>query len=489
MGKEGPALKKSRIGMKNLGTILLALVLAVMLWGCSQEEETPPVTVAFHGEAMSLDIKALDLSGKPLEGLDQLVLLRDLQLLDLRGTGMTEEQYRILKGLHPDCRILWDPVFQGDAYPETTRSFRVETLTAEDVADLAFFPDLQWVDATACRDYDAILLLMQTYPDVSVRYVVQAGGKILQPLATKAVLIGATPEELEYVLRLLPGLQSVLLKGDLPEVADLLALREKYPEVEIRWQVEIHGRIFDGDAVEIDLCGIPMEDVRQVEEKSRCFSRLEKVLMWDCGISNEEMEALNQRNNKVLFVWKVNLGDKVRVRTDIDNFICHNYNHFLTEEECYNFRYCTEIVALDLGHRDIFHCDFVAYMPKLKYLILADTYVSDLTPLTGLENLVFLEIFLLDIDSYEPLLTLTGLEDLNLGFTRGDIEIIKQMNWLKKLWWTGDILSWQQQEELRAALPNTQTCFELGYSSTGGGWRKNPNYYAMRELLGMPDES
>ena len=482
-------MKRSCTGMKYFTVILLALVLTMVLWGCRRTEETPPMTVSFHGESMATDVTALDLSGHPLEGLDQLVLLRDLRLLDLRGTGMTVKQYQILKGLNPDCRILWDPVFQGTAYPETTRHLQVETLTEEDVADLAYFPNLQRVDAAACRDYEALLLLLQTYPDLSVSYVVQAGGKILQPLATKAELVSATPEELDYTLRLLPKLESVLLKGDLPEVAYLLKLREQYPELEIRWQVEIHGRVFDGDAVEIDLCGIPMEDVRQVEEKSQYFSQLEKVLMWDCGISNEEMEALNQRNDQVLFVWMVDLGEMVRVRTDIDNFICHNYNHFLTEEECYNFRYCTEIVALDLGHRDIFHCDFIAYMHKLKYLILADTYVSDLTPLTGLENLVFLEIFLLDIDSYEPLLTLTGLEDLNIGFTRGDIEIIKQMTWLKKLWWTGDILTWEEQAALRAALPNTQTCFELGYSSTGGGWRKNPNYYAMRELLGMPDES
>ena len=479
--------------MKNWLKILLLLscgvLLAVSLGACMAGRETAEVTVTFHGRSYPLDTKKLDLSNEPLEDLDQLVLLKDLRVLDLRGTGMTNWQYQILKGLHPNCEILWDPVFQGVAYPENTRNLKAQTLTMQDVEDLAYFPELMHLDASACRDYDAILQLQQNYPDLSLYYTVKAGGKILHTTATEAVLVDATTEELGYVLQLLPELQSVLLKGQLPEVEQILVYRQQYPQVEIRWQVEIYGRIFSGEETEIDLCGIPMEDVSQVEEKSRYFSQLEKVLMWDCGISNEEMEALNQRNDSVLFVWMVDLGDRVRVRTDIDNFICHNYNHFLTEEECANFRYCTEIVALDLGHRDIIHCDFVKYMTKLKYLILADTMVTDLSPLAGLENLVFLEVFLLDIESFEPLLTLTGLEDLNIGFTKGDIEIIKQMTWLKKLWWTGNSLTYEQEQEIIAALPNTQTCFEWGYSSTGGGWRKNPNYYAMRELLGMPDDS
>jgi pyruvate,orthophosphate dikinase len=66
------------------------------------------------------------------------------------------------------------------------------------------------------------------------------------------------------------------------------------------------------------------------------------------------------------------------------------------------------------------NCDFVAFMPHLKYLILADTKVTDLTPLTGLKELAFLELFMLDIKDYAPLESLTGLEDLNLYYTFGD---------------------------------------------------------------------
>lgn len=479
-----------KILLPILAAVLLATGVAVLCLGGG--EEAPKTTVEFHGQSYPLDTKELDLSNAPLDGLDQLVLLRDLQLLDLRGTGMTTEQYRIMQGLYSDCRILWDPMFQGVSYPENTQKLQAQTLTVADIEELAFFPQLEQLDASACRDYEMLLRLMRTYPNLDVHYEVEMGGTVLQTTATSAEFSNVTAEELAHGLLLLPELQSVMLKGQLPELVDLLSFRDQYPQVEIRWRVEIYGRVFDGDDKEIDLCGIPMENVSLVEEKSRYFSQLEKVLMWDCGISNEEMEALNQRNDGPLFVWKVSLGEHVTVRTDIDNFICHKYGHFLREGECENFRYCTELVALDLGHRGIATCDFLQYMPKLKYLILAHTYVTDFTPLTGLENLVFLEVFMLgDVKSFEPFLSLTGLEDLNIGYThaRDGVKVLEQMTWLKRLWWSDSRLSAAQQRKLQEALPNTQLCMWLEDTSTGGGWRKNPNYYAMRELLGMPDES
>lgn len=479
---------KKEQGMKKTCIFVLALLLTVALWGC-REEVVPPSTVVFGGQPYLCDVTELDLSGAPLEDLSQLALLPNLQKLDLSNTGLTSQQYEELKALYPQCQILWTPVFQGVEYPEDTASLKAESLTQEDMDQLAYFPGLTEIDLTACRDYETVQLLMAAYPDLEVHYLVDVAGQMLKPDATEAAFADITDGELTTAVQLLPQLRSVRFMGELPSPELLALMLAEHPQIDFYWSVEIHGKCFDWDATEIDLCGIPMEDVSEVEEKARYLPLLQKVLMWDCGISNEDMEALNQRNDKVLFVWKVWLGNHVRVRTDIDNFICHNYNYFLSYEECDNLRYCTEIVALDLGHRDIWHCEFVAYMPKLKYLILGDTLVSDLTPLTGLENLVFLEIFLLDIDSYEPLLTLKNLEDLNIGFTHGDPEVIKQMTWLKRLWWTGNKLSWAQQQELREALPDTEMCFNLGYSSTGGGWRKNQNYYDMRELLGMPDES
>ena len=93
---------------------------------------------------------------------------------------------------------------------------------------------------------------------------------------------------------------------------------------------------------------------------------------------------------------------------------------------------------------------------------------------------------MLNRDSYEPLATLTGLEDLNLGYTRGDVHVLEQMTWLKRLWWSGSGLNAEEEAALQAALPDTEIQIHSVGSSTGMGWREGQHYYDMRDLLGMP---
>jgi hypothetical protein len=91
------------------------------------------------------------------------------------------------------------------------------------------------------------------------------------------------------------------------------------------------------------------------------------------------------------------------------------------------------------------------------------------------------------IRDFSPLVTLTGLEDLNLCYTRGDPEIIAQMTWLKNLWWgywEKVDLSNSTMNMLRDALPDCNCCF-MTQSSTGMGWRELPNYYAQRDAFGV----
>ena len=204
--------------------------------------------------------------------------------------------------------------------------------------------------------------------------------------------------------------------------------------------------------------------------------------MSECGIDNEQMDALNRKYGHIKIVWTVSIGDFIQVKTDTTWFMAAKFGYPVDTEDVYNLRYCTDIVALDLGHMKISNCDFVAFMPHLKYLILADTNVTDLTPLTGLKELTFLELFLLDLRDYTPLETLTGLEDLNLFYTFGEPDVILRMNWLKNLWWNG--CSWEAQLQFRETMPDCRFCFN-SFSSTGGGWRDLPNYFAQRDILGM----
>jgi hypothetical protein len=217
---------------------------------------------------------------------------------------------------------------------------------------------------------------------------------------------------------------------------------------------------------------------------------LQRVIMSDCGISNEDMDALNNRYPDIRFIWTVYVGWH-KVRTDATTFMPVKARLVLPYgNQCDVLKYCTDMEAIDLGHCEITNCSFVAYMPKLKYLILGQTKISDLSPLANNESLVYLELFTCQyLRDYTPLLTLKNLEDLNICYTWGSIDVIKQMTWLKNLWWSPGPHRWQQvqyrKEILTEALPNTYMDLDC-VSATGDGWRELPHYYEQRDIFEMP---
>jgi len=212
-----------------------------------------------------------------------------------------------------------------------------------------------------------------------------------------------------------------------------------------------------------------------------CFHNLKKVVMCACGISSEEMDALNQRYEDIRFVSSVNLGG-MSYRTDAVHFTPNRWGLSCDNENIYDLRYCTDMVCVDIGHQiKVTNCEWVKFMPGLKYLVLAETGISDLSPLENHENLVFLEIFLSKVKDYSPLTTCKALEDLNLCYTQGDPEPIGEMTWLKRLWWSG---SWLARKKLADKLPDTYKEY-LSLSSTGRGWREGQHYYDMRDFIGM----
>ena len=293
------------------------------------------------------------------------------------------------------------------------------------------------------------------------------------------------PEKWEEAASLLPyfrNLKSVTFAEPLPEAAQIYALPKEYPHVDFSWTLTFHDMTLDHTTAALDLTGIPVT-VEEMETLIPYLPNLSYVDMSGCGIDNEQMDALNRRHENIKIVWTVSIGQFIQLKTDTTWFMAAKFGYTVSTEDVYNLRYCTDIIAIDLGHMKITNCDFVAFMPHLRYLILADTKVKDLTPLTGLDELAFLELFLMDVQDFAPLETLTALEDLNLHYTQGNAEVISRMTWLKNLWWNR--CSDQDLELLRQSIPGCHINY-TSYQSTGGGWRNLPNYYAQRDIFGMP---
>lgn len=308
-----------------------------------------------------------------------------------------------------------------------------------------------------------------------------------QRLSLRGVQLGSTAE-LEEKLPHMPQLRLVLL-GDcgLPEHR-LMAMAARWPNVHFVWDMHIGDAVFSTDAAEIDLTGIPLKSTAMIERRIPYLFNAQKIILSGCGLPSAQLDALNRRHPEVQIVWTVQLGS-MKVRTDETTFIPVKYRKRVSTKDLEEFKYCTDMVAIDIGHMWVHNCDWAAYMPNLEYLILGETYITDITPLQGLKKLKFLELFTINVDDYTPLLGCTGLEDLNLGLTYGQPEVIAQMTWLKNLWWCDangydDPARREAVAEMQEALKDTTIKIYINHP-TASGWRKLPNYFAMRDTLGM----
>ena len=325
--------------------------------------------------------------------------------------------------------------------------------------------------------------LQERYPEVFFLWKMDVLGMSLETDITELDLSKMplnNVEELESILPYFPQLETVTL-GLNPDQEKLVALAKQYPDVHFLFELIFADRVFYTDAEELDLSNIPMENTAALEEILPCFHNLRKVIMCECGIPSEEMAALNNKYEDIRFVWSVELAGMM-FRTDAVYFTPNKWGISCDDENIYDLRYCEDMICVDIGHHiKVTNCEWVRYMPKLKYLIIAETGISDLTPLENHESLIYLELFLSKVKDYSILTTCKALEDLNLCYTQGAPEPIGEMTWLKRLWWSG---SWAGRTYLADKLPDTYAEY-LSLSSTGRGWREGQNYYDMRDFIGM----
>jgi hypothetical protein len=434
------------------------------------------------------DLTSLSYAGLPLENLEELKQFPQLAELDFRGTELSTHQYETLKSWFPDCAIFWEVPFQGSRLDPQCRELKIDTLSDEDLDLLRYFPNLEQIDASACTDYAQLTALRQKYPNLNVEYTLRLADQNYAYTETALVLSMEDTAKLFSLIPYFTQLESVTFVDTIPLPEQIFALREAYPKVSFDWNFTFKDFALDESTETLDLTGIPTT-VEEIETILPYLPNLTYMDMTDCGIDNEAMDALNARHENVKIVWTVTLGTWYRVKTDITWFMPVQNDYYPKFDELYNLRYCHDIIALDIGHRYVTTCDFVAYMPNLKYLLLADTAVSDLTPVSNCKELVYLELFLSHVRDLSPLLECTKLEDLNLHYTstRDQAHVVAQMTWLKNVWWNhspGSRLSRADQQMLKAALPECTFNFDCE-SSTGGGWRRLANYYAQRDIFGL----
>lgn len=411
------------------------------------------------------------------------VYKKDTAQLDLRGQEISAAHYEALKAQLPDCEILWDVPFQGQRLPEATTELTIAAMTEEDLAALDYFPDLTAIHAESCTDYPLLMQLRQRY-EVAYRVTLNSTS---YPWDTESLeFTDADGAELLEMLQYLPELKTIHFIQPQLAAEELLALRARYPEVAITWEKDVFGVTYPDNVKEFDFSGTPLEGVEELESLMAYFPSLEKLILCDCGIDNETMAAFRERaraHYKV--VWSVTVG-YIDVRTDETTFMPIKHHFSVQNVHMKDFVYCEDMICVDLGHMGIWDTDWIYGMPKLQFLVLADTAVSDITPIGTLKDLIYLELFKSpNITDYSPIVNCTSLQDINVAYTNGDAAVFAQMPWLKNLWVNCTNITPEARQLLSETLTDTHIEFDSGWHM-GNGWRDLDNYYVMRDLLEMP---
>ena len=470
---------------------------------------------------------------------------RNEKILDLRGQKLPVSRFEKLTKKLPDCDLLWDVPLSAGAVSSDAETLSLAVLTAEDVALFHYLENLKTVDADGCIDYENLLVLERGYPSVKVSYSVTLGRNAFDHEAEEIIVNGVTVQELSrldnmknlksvictgaetsaavglreacnernigfsvrvagetlgqetrkvelegvtkadtFLLASLPDLKRVHIVRPRATGQELLSLMENNPAMKVTWEAEVCGVLCSSGDEELDLSEAKVTDLSEMEEMLDYFPNVKTVFLGKCAIDNETLAQLREeKRDQYKLVWTVQLGKKLTARTDDTTFMpVREHVYYFNDEEAYNLRYCEDMVCIDIGHMSIHNIDFVEYMPNLTYLILAHTQLSYIEPISSCKKLKFLELDWSPLRDLSPLTGCTALEDLNLGNTFASFEPIKKMTWLKNLWVID--CNGGTAYQMSQALPDTKVQ-GAGSATVDSGWRDLPNYYAMRDALGM----
>lgn len=441
-------------------------------------------------------------------------------------------QLAALTARRPEVTVEYAVTIDGREYPQDTAVVSISGITEEEINLLTYLPELTAVTAVGCRTPEQMTQLRDFCQEKGLSFALRFGTKTYPDTVQELDVTGVTDGELE-LLQLLPELKTLHLKNPEADPETVAQLRSIYPKADISWEVEIAGVSFPDDTKEVDLSAVLESSAAQtaagtaagtqtaagaqtatktqtttgtatgtqstketqstapavtlnledLEKKMSYLSDAKQVFLGKCGLDNEELAALRERvRDSYKLVWTVQLGKKLTARTDDTTFMpVREHVYYFLDEDAYNLRYCEDMLCVDVGHMGLTNIDFVKGMPHLQILILAHNgQLQDISPISSCKELIFLELDWSAVKDFTPLVGCTSLEDLNIGLTYPSVEPLMQMTWLKNLWMVDRGGAYQ----LSQALPDTKIVASADVT-VGAGWRNLPNYYKMRDMLGM----
>lgn len=357
--------------------------------------------------------------------------------------------------------------------------------------------ELSFVDLRrSALSEEACAALEQDFAPLRFAYTVSVWGQTVENDTQELRLppeASGSAEELSVALGRLRALRGLDLRETDLKPSELARLLPLCPTGQTQYEILLFGGRYPADTEELDLSGTPISDLSELEAAIPLLPALERLVMCDCGLPDEEMAALREKFAPLQVVWMLHFG-VYSLRTDAQSFCANDLPQYgfvappMEDGTLDALKYCTDMIALDLGHTHVKDISFLAQMPHLKYLILVEGGFTDISVIGTLQELSYLELFLNRIDDVSPLTECRALRHLNIGYSTGfDPRPLMKMSWLERLWLPGDRIDSALAKEIAAALPDTR-CYFASYEadgSTGGGWRGDRAYVEMRNAFGM----
>ena len=417
-----------------------------------------------------------------------------------------------LRAAAPELEVTWTVDLAGERLSGDTTEIRAEDADARELTEA--LERLPYIESVILSDSSLTaeeqLSLKERFPAVSFGWTVEVEGRRF-PAGTEVLDLEdahVTDEALAEIEARLPLLEQAAELRLGYAAADETAIRafaDRHPELTVVWRTELFGVEISTDQDEIVFDDIPLtaEDAAQIEALTAYMPSLERVSMQRCGVDNETMEALYQRNidRGVKFVWMVRVNNR---GVPTDQTFYHNYRwsnpdtdyYFSTSAGYDQLRYCHDMIAMDLGHVKIYgnlneEPTIFENMPHLRYLVVSDCQHTSLSVLTHCPELEWLELFWTNCSDITWMAECKNLQHVNIAYKRvrdqaADLATLKQMTWLKRLYFSANMYSPAQVQELMDALPDTVIRVIETDDCASLGWRDEDKvYFDARDALHM----
>lgn len=376
-------------------------------------------TVVINDVRYDRKTSEINLSGTDLSAdIDVLFEMKNLKSADLTNTNITPGQYEMIAEKLPDCEIKWSVPMGGTTYSSDTETLTLnENISPVELENIKYFEQLKTLDA---RGYT---LCDELY----------------------AATLAVSSSDCEYI-----------------------------------FSGTLCGKDINNNTTELDLSSCEVSDTAEFYNKLRFFPDVTSVFVGDCKVSDEEMDKLNQAFPDTKIVWLVEFGIW-QVRTDIKVFstlVGTLQPRTFTQDDLYPLvNYCTDLVALDLGHNRISDISSFYKLTKLEILGLCNARITDISVLTKFPQLHYLELFgCTKLTDLSVLGELKNLEQLNI-YGIYEFDNLKALSECTKLQYIcaghttpqGDY-KWN---DLRKALPECTIDTAGHRDAVQGGWRNS----------------